>query len=106
MDEIITKELFDELAATGGILFQPEEAEALRKEMNRQMAVIRQLDHIPLDGSLPPVIHGNPYPQEIRCGLREDEWVRFDNASGIIAEVPCSREGYIVSPDVPHQKIG
>lgn len=106
MQEVISKEIFDELVRTGRIGLEPEEAETLRREMNRQMDVIRQLEAIPLEEKVQPVIHGNPYPEAICCGLREDIINPFVNASAIICEAPLSIDGYIVSPDVAHQKIG
>lgn len=106
MDEVISREIFDELVLTGRIWLNTEEAETIRAEMNRQMKVIRQLEAIPLDESLAPVIHGNPYPASVRCGLREDEPHPFENAAAIIAQAPRSKDGYIISPDVQHQKIG
>lgn len=106
MKEVITKPMFDELARTGALELSADEAERLRLEMNRQMRIIRQLEVIPLDEQLSPVIHGNPYPPGIRCEPRTDEWHPFDNAAGILAQVPRTAEGYIVSPDVPHQRIG
>ena len=106
MQEVIGKETFDELVRTGRIGTDPEEAEALRLEMNRQMDVIRQLEAIPLEDMVRPVIHGNPYPEALRCGLREDIVKPFENVSAIIHEAPLSRDGYIVSLDVAHQKIG
>ena len=106
MQEVISKEIFNELVRTGRIGMDPEEAETLRFEMNRQMDVIRQLEAIPLEEVVKPVVHGNPYPKEIRCELREDIVKPFDDASVIIAAAPLSRDGYIVSPDVAHQRIG
>ena len=106
MEEVIGKEMFEELARTGEIRMEPGEAEEIRREMNRQMSVIRQLEGIPLGDHLTPVVHGNPYPREIRCGLREDIPVLFDNAAEIIAQAPRRQDGYIVSPDVEHQRIG
>ena len=106
LSEVIGCELFDELARTGGITLSPEEAEDLREEMNRQMQIIRQLEAIPLDDRICPVIHGNPFPAEVRCGLREDEWIPFPDPRAIPGQAPVSRDGYFVSPDVPHQKIG
>ena len=106
MDETIDKQIFEELLMTGRISVGPEEEERLRRELNRQMSVIRQLESIPLDEAVRPVIHGNPFPEAIRCGLREDEWKLFDNASGIVEQAPLSGNGYFVSPDVEHQKIG
>ena len=106
MQEMIDKEIFNELIRIGRIGMDPEEAESLRFEMNRQMDVIRQLEAIPLDKEVRPVIHGNPYPKAIRCELREDIVKPFEDASTIIHEAPLSRDRFIVSPDVAHQKIG
>ncbi len=106
MDEIIDKKTFAELAAAGGIELTAGEAEDLRCEMNRQMNVIRQLEAIPLDDEIRPVVQGNPYPADIRCALREDIPCPFDRSAEIIAQAPLSRDGFIISPDVPHQKIG
>lgn len=105
MEEEITKSMFEILARTGALALSEDESERLRCEMNRQMRIIHRLEAIPLDDNLDPVIHGNPYPKDIRCGLRQDIPVPFDNASGILAQVPHTIDGYIVSPDVPHQKI-
>ena len=99
MKETVGRTLFDELAKTGALKIPPGEAEALRAELNAQLEVIRQLNSIPLDAALPPVVHGNPYPPEIRCTLREDEWTPFGNPGEIIAQFPLSREGYAVSPE-------
>ena len=106
MDELISRDIFDELAAAGRISVSPDEAETLRAELNQQMAVIRQLESIPLETDVRPMIHGNPYPETIRCGLRGDIPASFDNTRGILAEAPKTQDGYIVSPDIVHRKIG
>ena len=105
MEDVLSKEEFRTLAETAEIALTPEETEQLCLEMNRQMAVIRLLETIPLEEDLPPVIHGNPYPEVIRAGLREDTPAPFPGSASIIANAPRSREGYIVSPDVPHQTL-
>lgn len=105
-ESIINQSVFDELIMTAAIELTPCEREYLRSELDKKMAVIRQLDAIPLDRSTSPVIHGNPYPAEIRCGLREDVWVPFENSAELIQQAPSSTENYIISPDVPHQRIG
>ena len=105
MAEAVSRTLFQELAKTGALNISPEEGEMLRTELNEQLEVIRQLESIPLEETLPPVVHGNPYPSEIRCELREDEWKPFADPAEIIAQAPLSREGYIVSPDVVHIKL-
>ena len=105
MAEAVSRTLFQELAKTGALDLPPEEAELLRAGLNEQLEVVRQLESIPLDEMLLPVIHGNPYPPEVRCELREDEWRPFEHPSEIIAQVPLSRDGYIVSPDTVSEKL-
>ena len=106
MDEVISIKTFSQLAAVGGIELTADEAEDLRGEINRQMRVIRQLEAIPLEDHIRPVIRGNPYPEGVRCELREDIPLPFGNSDGIIAQAPSVRDRCIVSPDVPHQRIG
>ena len=105
-ESVITKETFTALAQTAAIELSEKEAEQLRAEINRQMSIIRQLETIPLDEELSPVIHGNPYPEEIRCKLRSDDIIPFQQPSEILEQAPRSKDGYFVSPDVPHQRIG
>ena len=105
MAEAVSRTLFQELAKTGALDLPPEEGEMLRAELNEQLEVVRQLESIPLDETLPPVIHGNPYPPEIRCGLREDVRHPFAAPEEILLQAPVSKDGYFVSPDVPHIKL-
>ena len=105
MTERVSRTLFQELAKWGALNIPPEEGETLRAELNEQLKMIEQLDAIPLDGELPPVVHGNPYPPEVRCELREDEWIPFSASGEILAQAPLSRDRYIVSPDVVHIKL-
>lgn len=102
---IITKEMFEQFAQVGEVELTPAEAESMIAKMNEQIKVIDQLSAIPLDADMPAVVHGNPYPQEIRIPLREDVWTPFENVDGILAEAPRTQDGYIVAPDVPHQKL-
>ena len=97
--------LFDELAKTGELKLTPEERSSLRMELNEVFSVIRQLEAIPLDETIRPVIHGNPYPAEIRCPLREDERMPFENFPEIIMQAPLTRDGCIISPDIVHEKL-
>ena len=105
MTETITQDMFASLTRTAALNLTPDEAERLRAEMNRQMAVIRRLEAIPLDDDLTPAVHGNPYPESIRSGLREDNPQDFENREGILEAVPRVRDGYIVSPDLSHRKL-
>lgn len=97
--------LLDELAETGRLKLSPEERVSFLAELDEQLDVIRQLDVIPLEKTIRPVIHGNPYPPEIRCELREDEWIPFESPEKIIAQAPLSRDGCIVSPDNTSEKL-
>ena len=105
-EDIIEKSLFAELVQTAAIDLLPNEEDVLREELNRQMEIIRQLVVIPMDENISPVIHGNPYPAEIRCELRQDEWLPFTDPQSISSQTPFSKDNFIVSPDVPHQRIG
>ncbi len=106
MKETITKEMFEDFCQVAELELTEEEAQSIRAKMNEQMKVIKELEAIPLDESLEPVIRGNPYPLEIQSSMRDDVWTPFDDPEAIIAQAPKSEEGYIVSPDVPHQKLG
>lgn len=103
--EKITRELFDQFAQVGEVELTEAEAESILTKMNEQLTVIDQLSGIPLDPDTPAVVHGNPYPIEIQIPLREDVWTPFENVEGILAEAPRTQDGYIVAPDVPHQKL-
>lgn len=105
MTETITREMFASLKRTAAMELAPDEAERLRDEMNRQMEIIRRLETIPLDDSLTPAVHGNPYPEDIRAELREDTPISFGNAAGILEQAPRVKDGYIVSPDLQHRKL-
>ena len=103
--EKITRELFDQFAQVGEVELTEAEAESILAKLNDQLTVIDQLNEIPLDPDMPAVVHGNPYPVEIQIPLREDVWTPFDNVEGILAQAPRTQDGYIVAPDVPHQKL-
>ncbi len=105
MTEAVSREMFASLTRTAAMNLTPDEAERLRAEMNRQMAVIRRLEAIPLEDDLTPAVHGNPYPESIRAGLREDVPRDFENRDAILEAVPRVRDGYIVSPDLSHRKL-
>lgn len=105
-DTMITQDLFEELLQTGALDLSSDEAGSLFRDLNGLMRIIRQLDTIPDSEDFAPVIHGNPYPPEIRCGLREDVPASFESPADIIGQAPAHRDDFIISPDVPHQRIG
>ena len=106
MEDKITNEMFEEFTRVAEVELTPEESKKILAEMRAQLTVIGNLAAIPIDDDLRPVIHGNPYPFEIRPALREDVWVPFENPQAILDQVPRTEDGYIISPDVAHQKIG
>ena len=105
-NDAITKEMLDDFVHVAEVELSTEEFESILAKMNDQLAVIHELTAIPLEGNLPPVIHGNPFPEEIQAPLREDVWIPFEHPEDIISQAPRTQDGYIVSPDVPHQKLG
>ncbi len=104
-DDKITKELFEEYVNVAEVELSAEEADSIYAKMNEQLKVIHQLLSIPHEAEYDPVIHGNPFPVEIQAPLREDVWVPFEHPEDILAAAPRTSDGYIVSPDVPHQKL-
>ena len=104
-EQLIDDTLFQNLLQTAALKRSAEEAAILKKELNEQVKIIRQLDSISLSEEIEPVIHGNPYPTQIRCKLRDDISIPFEKAAEITAQTPVVEDGYIVSPDVPHRRI-
>ena len=104
-EQLAALPIFKRLVQTAALKLSADEAAQLLADLNDQLKIIRQLEAIPLPQGIDAVIHGNPYPQEIRCELREDEWIPFENTAEITAQAPLLQDNYIVSPDVPHQRI-
>ena len=105
-EQLAALPIFNRLVKTAALKLSVDEASQLLADLNDQLKIIRQLEAIPLEEHIRPVIHGNPYPEAVRCGLREDIPRPFGNSDGIIAQAPSARDRYFVSPDVPHQRIG
>ena len=101
----LTKELFAQLVQVGEVELTDAETASIFAKMNEQLTVIDQLSAIPLDEDTPAVVHGNPYPLDIQIPLREDVWTPFPNPEEILAQAPRTQDGFIVAPDVPHQKL-
>jgi aspartyl/glutamyl-tRNA(Asn/Gln) amidotransferase C subunit len=105
MTDSIDRETFKHLVSLAALELGPDESEYLRRELNNQLATIRILEAIPLEGDIPASLHGVPYPQEISQTPREDEWHPFENTAGILAQAPETEDGYIVVPDIPHTTL-
>ena len=99
MAEEITRELFDHLVHLAQFELSPQEAEYLRRELNRQLDAIHKLEAIPLGEDVPITSHGVPYRPEDRPPLREDEVRPFPHPEGLRSLAPEGEEGYFVVPD-------
>jgi aspartyl-tRNA(Asn)/glutamyl-tRNA(Gln) amidotransferase subunit C len=105
MPEEITPELFNHLVQLAALELKPDEAEYLRRELNKQLKAIHELEAIPLKPETPPASHGVPYTAENTPPIRLDEWLPDPSREDILAQAPQSAEGYIVVPDIPHQEL-
>ncbi|WP_299026771.1 aspartyl/glutamyl-tRNA amidotransferase subunit C [uncultured Thermanaerothrix sp.] len=103
--ETITPETFDHLVRLAALELDEAQAEYLRRELNRQLSAIHELEAIPLDDSVPITSHGVPYPPEICPPLREDAWQPFPDVAEILDQAPQVEEGYVVVPDIPHTTL-
>ncbi len=99
MEEAISRELFDHLVHLAQLDMTPEEAEYLRRELNRQLEAVRKLEAIPLQEDVPITAHGIPYLPQDRPALREDQPQTFPEARRLVELAPDAREGYFVVPD-------
>ncbi len=105
MRDEITPEVFARIAALAALELDPEEAEYLRSQLNKQLQAVHELQAIPLDEATPVASHGVPYPPEISPQPRADEWHPYPNPQDILAQAPETEDGYIVVPDIPHEEL-
>jgi aspartyl/glutamyl-tRNA(Asn/Gln) amidotransferase C subunit len=105
MTDEITPEIFDHLVLLAALELSPEESEYLRKELNKQLKAIHELEDIPLDATTPPASHGVPYSPAIMPAIRPDEWLPHPHPDEILAQAPETDEGYIVVPEIPHTDL-
>lgn len=103
--ETITPETFAHLVYLAALELDEAQAEYLRRELNRQLSAIHELEAIPLDDSVPITSHGVPYSPEICPPLREDAWQPFADVAEILDQAPQVEEGYVVVPDIPHTAL-
>lgn len=105
MQNEITKELFKHLVELAEFDLAPDEAEYLRKELNRQLTAIKTLETIILDDETRPISHGIPYPAEQRAGIRPDEIIPCEDVDAILAQAPIVSERYLIVPEIPHEEL-
>jgi len=105
MSDAITPEIFDHLVLLAALELEPQEAEYLRSELNKQLKAIHELEAIPLDPSTLVTSHGVPYTADITPHIRADEWLPYPDAEKILQQAPQTEQDYIVVPDIPHTEL-
>ncbi len=105
MSDEISPELFNHLAELAALELDAEEAEYLRRQLNNQLKAIHELETIPLDPATPVASHGVPYTLATTPSIRADELDAYPDPGSLISGAPETQDGYIVVPDIPHQKI-
>jgi Asp-tRNA(Asn)/Glu-tRNA(Gln) amidotransferase C subunit len=85
MTEEITVEVFQHLVALAALEMDEAEAEYLRRELNKQLKAIHELEAIPLKPETPPASHGVPYTDENTPPIRLDEWLPDPSREDIAA---------------------
>ncbi len=105
MTDEIDPQAFEHLVRLAALQLAPEEAEYLRRELNRQLRVIAELEAIPLDPSVPPTSHGVPGAEPTRTSMREDAWEPCGNTEEILSQAPSLDQGCFVVPDIPHTDL-
>jgi aspartyl-tRNA(Asn)/glutamyl-tRNA(Gln) amidotransferase subunit C len=103
--EEITPDIFDHLVQLAALDLESGQADYLLKELNSQLAAIRELEAIKIDENIPAAAYGVPFPPEHKPVLREDEWEISPEAEAITAQAPQFEDGYIIVPDIPHTAL-
>ena len=101
MTDEISPETFAYLVGLAALELDEQQAGYLRGELNHQLKAIHELEAIPLDASVPPALHGVPYPREVSAAPRPDEWKPYPNPEEILAQAPEFEGGYIIVPEIP-----
>lgn len=102
----ITEEVFRHLVELAQLELDEDQAEYLLSELNAQLAAIRQLDAIDVDGSVPISSHGVPYESADCMDTRLDEVVPSGLSDAILEIAPETDGRYFVVPDIPHEDLG
>lgn len=103
--EEITPEVFEHLVNLAALALDKNEAEYLRRELNNQLAAIKELEAISIGHDVPPASHGVPYPPDRKPGLRNDDWLACAAPEDITSQAPQFEDGYIIVPDIPHTTL-
>ena len=104
MKEEIDEVLFRRLVELAALELTDEESLYLRAQLNQQLAVIHEMDAIPVEGEVPISAHGVPYTVENSASLRLDNYSPKP-ALDLSRIAPQIRDSYIIVPETPHTKI-
>lgn len=96
---------FSHLVELASFEFEPDQADYLREQLNRQLKTIDELAAVPLVENLPTEIHGVPYPQVNSQVLRADSSSAFPDRDLLTKQFPEFDNGYVIVPDIPHQEL-
>lgn len=105
MEEIIDKQTFNHLVDLAAFELDAEEAEYLRREMNKQIKIIQEMAAVEIDEDILLTTHGVTFTPELSPAVRRDEQQPSDEAEGILTQVPELRDGYIVVPESHHTEL-
>ncbi len=106
MTEEITRELFDKLVDLAALELGEEEAEYIRRQLNDQLASVRELAAVPLDENTPPAAHGVPYTPQNSATPRQDDHQPFPKPEEILDGAPEEEERYFITPEIEHEDLG
>lgn len=106
MIEEITREIFEKLVELAALELGEEEGEYIRQQLNNQLTAITELAAVPLPEGTPLAAHGVPYTPEISPKERQDRHNPFPNPAGILEIAPETEDGYIITPEIPHEDLG
>jgi len=104
MSDEITPEIFDHLIELAALELAPDEAEALRRQLNNQLNAIHELERIDVAG-VPIASHGVPYAPALSQPLRPDTVRACDDPDAILAQAPKVEDRYFAVPDIPHDEL-
>ncbi len=105
-EEKITREVFDKIVELAALEMAEEEAEYIRQQLNSQLTAISELEAVPLEEGTLPAAHGVPYTADNSAPMRQDVHKPFENTQDILDEAPEFDDGYIITPDIPHEDLG
>jgi aspartyl-tRNA(Asn)/glutamyl-tRNA(Gln) amidotransferase subunit C len=105
MTDPITPEIFAHLVHLAALELSPDEAEYVRRQLNNQLKVIRELEAIPLDNGVAVTSHGVPYTAQTSPAPREDAWLPYPDVADLLSQAPQVEDRYIVVPDIPHTTL-